>query len=95
METAIEQSNKIRITPDTEVAYVNKDMILEKKVHAEDLAKWIYRRIDTFPDLLEACEHGAKSIHHPACSHGKTGDGNTCECHVKKCQLAVANAKVV
>jgi len=44
------------------------------------------------PDLLEACKHGAMSIHHPACSHGKRGDGNTCECHVKKCQDAIEKA---
>ncbi|KKM24327.1 hypothetical protein LCGC14_1606140 [marine sediment metagenome] len=44
------------------------------------------------PDLLEACEHGAMSIHHPTCSHGKRGDGNTCECHVKKCQDAIEKA---
>ena len=43
--------------------------------------------------LLAACKHGAMSSHHPACSHGKRGDGNTCECHVKKCQQAVAKAE--
>ncbi len=43
--------------------------------------------------LLEACKHGAMSIHHPACSHGKRGDGNTCECPVKKCQQAIAAAE--
>ncbi|KKN16742.1 hypothetical protein LCGC14_0972790 [marine sediment metagenome] len=45
------------------------------------------------PDLLAAVQHGAMSNHHPACSHGKRGDGNTCECHVKKCQDAIAKAK--
>jgi len=45
------------------------------------------------PKLLAACEHGAMSCHHPSCSHGKMADGNTCECHVKKCQEAIANAR--
>ena len=44
------------------------------------------------PGLLAACKHGAMSSHHPSCSHGKRGDGNTCECHVKKCQDAVDKA---
>ncbi len=44
------------------------------------------------PELLEACRHGAMSIHHPSCSHGKSGDGNTCNCHVGKCQEAIAKA---
>ena len=51
------------------------------------------RLIAAAPDLLEACRHGAISIHHPACSHGKKGDGNTCECHVKKCQQAIKKAE--
>jgi len=43
--------------------------------------------------LLEACKHGAMSIHHPTCSYGKIAQGNTCNCHVKKCQDAVAKVK--
>ena len=50
------------------------------------------RLIAAAPELLEACKHGAMSSHHPACSHGKSGDGNTCECHVKKCQDAIDKA---
>ena len=50
------------------------------------------RLIAAAPDLLAACRHGAMSSHHPSCSHGKRGDGNTCECHVKKCQDAVKKA---
>jgi len=50
------------------------------------------RLIAAAPDLLEACTHGAMSNHHSACSHGKRGDGNTCECHVGKCQKAIAKA---
>ncbi len=49
--------------------------------------------IAAVPKLLAACRHGAASIHHPACSHGKRGDGNTCECHVKKCQEAIDEAE--
>ncbi len=48
--------------------------------------------ISAAPDLLAACEHGAMSSHHSSCSHGKRGDGNTCECHVGKCQKAIAKA---
>lgn len=33
------------------------------------------------------------STHHPACSHGKRGDGNTCECHVGKCLKAINEAE--
>ena len=57
METAIEQSNKIKITEDTKVAFVHK-----KKVYAEDLEKWIYRRLDAFPDLLAACKKLSTTI---------------------------------
>lgn len=49
--------------------------------------------IAALPDLLFACGAGATSTHHPTCSHGKRGDGNTCECHVKKCQQAIAKAE--
>ncbi len=48
--------------------------------------------IAAVPELLAACSHGAMSTHHPACSHGKSGNGSTCECHVKKCLDAVAKA---
>ena len=58
---------------------------------AEDEAN--ARLIAAAPDLLEACKHGAMSSHHSACSHGKRGDGNTCECHVGKCQKAIEKAK--
>ena len=49
--------------------------------------------ISAVKELLAACKHGAMSCHHPACTHGKRGDGNTCECHVKKCQDAIAKAE--
>ena len=56
--------------------------------HIEPLSKIL----GSHDALLEACEHGARSNHHPACSQGKSGDGNTCECHVGKCQQAMAKA---
>ena len=48
--------------------------------------------IESHDDLLKACKHGAMSIHHPSCSHGKRGAGDTCECHVGKCQQAITKA---
>ncbi len=62
METAKEQSNKIRITENTKVAYINKEMAASKKVLAENLYKWIYRRIDVFPELLDACKEAKNFI---------------------------------
>ncbi len=82
-----EEASKIIVTETTEVAYVNGE-----NIYAENLYKWAYRRLETWPELLDACKHGAMSIHHPACSHGKRGDGNTCECHVAKCQKALTKA---
>ena len=58
----------------------------------QDLQKKVEKLNRINSDLLEACEHGAMSNHHPSCTHGKRGDGNTCECHVKKCQQAIAKA---
>ena len=83
----MEEANKIQITGLTKVAHVNG-----KPMYAENLQRWAYRRLETWPELLEACKHGAMSSHHQSCSHGKRGDGNTCECHIKKCQDAVAKA---
>ena len=51
----------------------------------------ILKRCNAYDALLAACEHGAMSIHHPACTHGKSGAGNTCECHVQKCFDAIAD----
>ena len=65
------------------------------KPHAEAKARRIVLCWNSHDDLLEACRHGAMSSHHPACSHGKQGDGNTCECHVGKCQQAIAKAEKV
>ena len=86
-KTTMEQWNKKIINSETEVAFVNGE-----KIPAEGLQKWAQRRLEFFPELLAACEHGAMSSHHPACSHGKEGDGNTCECHVGKCKAAFEKA---
>lgn len=52
------------------------------------------RLLAAAPDLLEACEHGAKSYHHPACRAAKGRDfGTRCDCHVAKCRAAIAKAK--
>ncbi|KKK65263.1 hypothetical protein LCGC14_2975880 [marine sediment metagenome] len=45
------------------------------------------------PAMYEALEHTSMSIHHPACSWGKTGSGNTCNCHVGKAIKALALAR--
>ncbi len=43
-------------------------------------------------ELLAACEHGARSEHHPAC-RGRNNSGHGCTCHVEKCCVAVAKSK--
>lgn len=45
-----EQADKIEVTETTEVAYINGE-----KIYAENLQKWAYRRLETWPDLLSAC----------------------------------------
>jgi len=42
-----EQSNKIKVNETTEVAYINGE-----KIYAENLQKWVYRRLEMWPDLL-------------------------------------------
>jgi hypothetical protein len=53
------------------------------------------RLISAAPDLLEACEWAAKSLHHPDCKTVKDGCdiGTNCDCHVKACRAAIAKAK--
>lgn len=46
-----EEGNKIKVADDTEVAYINGE-----KIYAENLQKWAYRRLLTWPALFEACQ---------------------------------------
>ncbi len=58
-----EEANKIRIESETVVAgYISDDMILAKKVCAENLNKWAYRRLETWPDLLLACKQALEVV---------------------------------
>ena len=41
-------------------------------------------------DLLAACEHAARSEHHPHCDHSHP---HRCTCHVGKAQAAIAKAR--
>ena len=54
----------------------------------EDVAK---HEIST--TVIKALESSAASFHHPSCSWGKTGSGNTCKCHVGACNDAIAKVK--
>ncbi len=52
-----EQADKIVINPQTVVGYaVNTASGAQPVVEAEELVKWAYRRLETWPDLLTACE---------------------------------------
>lgn len=55
------------------------------------------RLIAAAPDMLDALEWAAKSVHHPVCPIS-TGKGQTtvthddCNCHVKEARAAIAKA---
>ena len=63
----------------------------EAEANAQLIAKaW------TIPALLEACQHAARSEHHPACKcHGEySGEPERhCTCHVQKARAAIALAE--
>ena len=46
-----EQGNKIKVNESTQVGDINGIGI-----DAEDLQRWAYRRLETWPDLLDACK---------------------------------------
>ena len=52
-----EQSNKIKVTEITEVGYINGE-----KIYAENLQKWAYRRLETWPELLDACKYTIEQL---------------------------------
>lgn len=53
-----EQTNKIKINPDVIVGFSGTG----GDICAEQLAKWAYRRLETWPDLLDACKEFDKSF---------------------------------
>ncbi len=58
---------------------------------AEDEVRANAHLIAAAPDLLAACEHAARSEHHPACEHTHP---SKCSCHVEKARAAIARAKM-
>jgi len=52
-----EQSNKIKVDENTEVA-----CIYGEKIYADNLQKWAYRRLETWPDLFEALKDLQKAV---------------------------------
>ncbi len=45
------EADKIKIEPSTSMGIINSGTVV-----AEDLPKWAYRRLESWPDLLEACK---------------------------------------
>jgi hypothetical protein len=56
MKMDAETSNKIQVALDTEVAYINGETI-----YAENLQRWAYRRLETWPALLDVCKELLKA----------------------------------
>lgn len=52
-----EQANKIKVARDTEVGDLCSYEGAHHKICAENLAKWAYRRLESWPDFLEGCKN--------------------------------------
>ncbi len=78
------QSNKIKVAETTEVAYINGE-----KIYAENLQKWAYRRLETWPELLATCKLAHENL------SPKGGIKKDYSGHVAMSQLsrAIANAE--
>jgi len=50
-----EEMNKIQITRETEIGDLCSYEGAHHKIVAENLAKWAYRRLETWPDSMAAC----------------------------------------
>lgn len=57
-----EQGNKIKVERDTEVGDLCSYEGAHHKICAENLAKWAYRRLETWPDLLDIIQEILPSI---------------------------------
>ena len=57
-----EQADKIKVTEDTEVGDLCSYEGAHHKITAENLAKWAYRRLETWPDLLDLMQEILPSI---------------------------------
>lgn len=53
------EANKIQVNRSTQVGSING-----VGIDAEDLEKWAYRRLKTWPELLTACEVAVLALTH-------------------------------
>ena len=83
-----EESNKIKVNRSTQVGDINGIGI-----DAEDLQRWAYRRLETWPDLLELAEWVSRGEHHSACEHLK--NPMRCNCQVGAANKAIAKTKAL
>ena len=51
-----EQANKIKVTRDTPLGDLCSFEGAHHSIYGDDLAKWAYRRIETWPDLLHCIQ---------------------------------------
>jgi len=97
MSLTKEQADKIEVKRDTEVGDLYSYEGAHHKICAEYLAKWAYRRLETWPAFLEACEAYERHMElHDNSEHPKANMFCTeCPRYRKGIKAAIAKAKQV